>query len=61
MIIIWRIKKVYVGLSVDIIHEGLINILKTANKYGEVIVDLLTDEATTSYKSFLILAMKEEK
>jgi len=48
-------------LSVDIIHEGLINILKTANKYGEVIVDLLTDEATTSYKSFLILAMKEEK
>ena len=27
-------KKVYVGLSVDIIHEGHINILKTASKYG---------------------------
>ncbi len=43
-------KKVYVGLSVDIIHEGHINILKTANKYGEVIVGLLTDEAIASYK-----------
>ena len=33
-------KKVYVGLAVDIIHEGHINILKTASKYGEVIVGL---------------------
>ncbi|MDA8866715.1 phosphoenolpyruvate mutase [Candidatus Pelagibacter sp.] len=44
-------KKVYVGLAVDLIHEGHINILKTASKYGEVIVGLLTDEAIASYKS----------
>jgi phosphoenolpyruvate phosphomutase len=44
-------KKVYVGLSVDIIHEGHINILKTASKYGDVIVGLLTDEAIASYKN----------
>ena len=44
-------KKVYVGLSVDIIHEGHINILKIANKYGDVIVGLLTDEAIASYKN----------
>ncbi len=44
-------KKVYVGLSVDIIHEGHINILKTAYKYGDVIVGLLTDEAIASYKN----------
>ena len=44
-------KKVYVGLSVDIIHEGHINILKTASKYGEVIVGLLTDDAIASYKN----------
>ena len=37
-------KKVYVALSVDIIHEGHINILKTAYNYGDVIVGLLTDE-----------------
>ena len=44
-------KKVYVGLSVDIIHEGHINILKIASKYGDVIVGLLTDEAIASYKN----------
>ena len=44
-------KKVYIALSVDIIHEGHINILKTAYKYGDVIVGLLTDEAIASYKN----------
>ena len=33
-------KKVYVGMSADVIHEGHINILKTANKLGDVIVGL---------------------
>ena len=27
-------KKVYVGLSADILHKGHINILKKANKFG---------------------------
>ncbi len=43
-------KKVYVGLSADILHKGHINILKIAKKYGDVIVGLLTDEAIASYK-----------
>ena len=42
-------KTVYVGLSVDIIHEGHINILKTANKYGDITVGLLTDKAICEY------------
>ena len=29
-------KKVYVGLSADILHKGHINILKIANSYGEL-------------------------
>ena len=45
-----NIKNVYVGLSADILHEGHINILKTASQYGNVIVGLLTDEAIESYK-----------
>ena len=44
----------YVGMSADIIHKGHINILKTANRYGDVIVGLLTDEAISSYKSIHI-------
>ena len=54
-------KKVYVGLSVDIIHEGHINILKTASKYGEVIVGLLTDEAIASYKNIPYLNYERRK
>ena len=44
---------VYVGLSADILHEGHINILKIANKLGDVIVGLLTDQAITSYKKII--------
>ena len=31
-------------------HKGHINILKKANKFGDVIVGLLTDKAIASYK-----------
>jgi|TARA_B110000444_G_scaffold260735_1_gene308997 phosphoenolpyruvate phosphomutase / 2-hydroxyethylphosphonate cytidylyltransferase len=54
-------KKVYVGLSVDIIHEGHINILKLASKYGDVIVGLLTDEAIASYKNIPYLDYARRK
>ncbi len=54
-------KKVYVGLAVDIIHEGHINILKTASKYGEVIVGLLTDEAISSYKNIPYLNFERRR
>jgi len=54
-------KKVYVGLAVDIVHEGHINILKKANKLGDVIVGLLTDEAIASYKNIPHLDYKRRK
>ena len=54
-------KKVYVGLAVDIIHEGHINILKTASKLGDVTVGLLTDEAIASYKNIPYLNFKKRK
>tara|TARA_B110000977_G_scaffold197561_1_gene280393 strand:- start:30442 stop:31746 length:1305 start_codon:yes stop_codon:yes gene_type:complete len=54
-------KKVYVGLSADILHEGHINILKTASLYGNVIVGLLTDEAIASYKKIPYLDFKKRK
>ena len=54
-------KKVYVPLGVDFLHEGHINILKIAQKYGEVIVGLLTDEAIASYKSIPILNYKNRE
>jgi phosphoenolpyruvate phosphomutase / 2-hydroxyethylphosphonate cytidylyltransferase len=56
-----KTKKVYIALSVDIIHEGHINILKTAYKYGDVIVGLLTDEAISSYKNIPYLNYNRRK
>ena len=54
-------KKVYVGLSADILHKGHINILKTAKKYGNVIVGLLTDKAISSYKNIPYLDYEKRK
>ena len=54
-------KKVYTAFSVDILHEGHINILKSASKYGDVIVGLLTDSAIASYKRLPHYAYKRRK
>ena len=43
-------KTVYLGLSGDIIHPGIINIIREASKHGEVLVGLLTDSAIASHK-----------
>tara|TARA_Y100000389_G_scaffold50379_1_gene46098 strand:+ start:8270 stop:9571 length:1302 start_codon:yes stop_codon:yes gene_type:complete len=56
-----KIKIVYVGLSADILHEGHINILKTASRLGKVIVGLLTDEAISSYKNIPTLNYKQRE
>ena len=50
---------VYVGLAADIIHNGHINILKVASRYGTVVVGLLTDKAISSYKRFPLLSYKQ--
>ena len=54
-------KIVYVGLSADILHEGHINILKTAYQHGEVTVGLLTDQAIASYKKIPHLSFKQRE
>ncbi len=43
-------KKVYVGMSADLIHPGHLNILKVASELGQVSVGVLTDSAIASYK-----------
>ena len=54
-------KKVYVGLSADILHKGHINILKTASLYGDVYAGLLTDKAIASYKNIPYLNYEKRK
>ena len=54
-------KKVYVGMSADMLHHGHINIINEAAKYGEVTIGLLTDKAIASYKRLPYLTFEERK
>jgi phosphoenolpyruvate phosphomutase len=54
-------KTAYVGLAGDILHQGHINILKIASKYGDVTVGLLTDKAIASYKRIPFLSYKNRE
>ena len=52
---------VYVGMVVDLLHEGHINILKYASSLGDVMVGLLTDECLELYKRRPIQSWENRK
>lgn len=54
-------KKVYVAMSVDLIHPGHLNIINHASKLGDVIIGLLTDKAISSYKKPPIMDYKDRE
>ena len=54
-------KKVYIGMSADIVHPGHLNILLEGSKLGRVIVGVLTDEAIVSYKRLPYLSFNQRK
>lgn len=54
-------KKVYIGMTADIMHPGLIHIINEATKYGNVIVGLLTDKAIAEHKRLPYLTYEQRK
>ncbi len=56
-----NMKKVYIGMSADLIHQGHLNIIAEGCKRGKVIIGLLTDEAIASYKRLPLIAFDERK
>ena len=54
-------KTVYVGITGDIIHPGIINIIQKASTYGRVIVGLLTDSAIAPHKRLPYLTYDQRK
>lgn len=50
---------IYACFSTDIIHEGHINIIKEAKKYGEVIIGVLSDEAMVKFDRFPTISLEE--
>lgn len=43
-------KRVYIGMSADLVHPGHLNIIRKGAELGVVTIGLLTDEAIASYK-----------
>jgi len=56
-----RLKTVYVGMSVDLVHPGHLNVLNHAQELGEVTVGLLTDQAIASYKRVPLMTFEQRK
>ena len=54
-------KKVYIGLSLDIIHHGHINLINKAKTYGYLIVGLLSDTAIATHKKLPLLNYSQRK
>lgn len=55
------LKKVYVGMSADLIHPGHLNVIKQAAKLGEVTVGLLNDMAIASYKRVPFMTYEQRR
>ncbi|MDR1429902.1 MAG: phosphoenolpyruvate mutase [Spirochaetaceae bacterium] len=54
-------KTVYLGMTADIIHPGIINIIRQASLHGEVVAGLLTDKAIAKYKRLPYLSYEQRK
>ena len=54
-------KKIYVGMSADLLHPGHMKILRTAAELGDVTVGLLTDKAIASYKRLPYMTYEQRK
>lgn len=52
-------KTVYTCFCTDVIHEGHLNIIEQAHKYGKVIVGALSDEALIRYNKFPTISLEE--
>lgn len=51
--------KIYACFCTDVIHEGHLNIINEASKYGEVIIGVLSDKAVIAYNRFFTINEQE--
>jgi phosphoenolpyruvate phosphomutase len=52
---------VYIGMTVDVLHHGHINIISKAREYGDVTIGLLTDSAVADHKRLPYLTYEHRK
>ena len=56
-----KTKNIYIGLSLDIIHHGHINLINKAKNIGNLTVGLFTDKAIASHKRLPLLKYEDRK
>ena len=54
-------KTVYLGMIADIMHPGLINIIREGAKYGDLMIGLFTDKAIATHKRLPYLTYEQRK
>ncbi len=54
-------KTVYTCFTTDVLHEGHMNIIKEAKKYGKLIAGVMSDEAMVKFDRFPTLSFEERK
>jgi phosphoenolpyruvate phosphomutase len=52
---------VYIGMTIDVLHHGHINVIEHARQYGDVIIGLLTDAAVADHKRLPCLTYEQRK
>lgn len=52
-------KTVYACFTTDVIHEGHLNIIHQAKKYGQVVIGVLSDEAMVRFDRFPTISFEE--
>ena len=52
---------VYIGMTVDILHHGHVNVIEQARRYGEVTIGLLTDAAIADHKRLPYLTYEQRR
>ena len=53
--------KVYIGMTIDILHHGHINIINKAKEFGDITIGLLTDRAIADHKRLPYLSWDQRK
>lgn len=52
---------VYIGMTIDVLHHGHINVIEHARQYGDVVIGLVTDAAVADHKRLPYLTYEQRK
>lgn len=52
---------VYIGMTIDVLHHGHINVIEHARHYGDVMIGLLSDAAVADHKRLPYLTYEQRK